>query len=92
MHVCLLGCVHVRVRNGYTQACAQIMQHTRMHKAVTVRVEAKMLLSRRRQSDYSKNILFQANLVSNSFNLFNYTIETYTAKIPMQVPHLNYSL
>ena len=31
VHVCLLGCGGVRVRNGYTQACAQIMQHTCTH-------------------------------------------------------------
>ena len=49
----LLHCMRVRLRNGYTQAYAQIMQHTHMHKAVTGRVEAKKLLSRRRQSNYS---------------------------------------
>ena len=43
----------VRLHNGYTQAYAQIMQHTHMHKAVTGRVEAKKLLSRRRQSNSS---------------------------------------
>ena len=45
--------MHVRLHNGYTQAYVQIMQHTHMHKAVTGRVEAKKLLSRRRQSNYS---------------------------------------
>ena len=43
-------CMRVRLHNGYTQAYVQIMQHTHMHKAVTGRVEAKKLLSRRRQS------------------------------------------
>ena len=42
---------------GYTQAYVQIMQHTHVHKAVTGKVEAKKLLSRRRQSNYS-NIFF----------------------------------
>ena len=49
----LLHCMLVRLRNGYTQAYAQIMQHTHMHTAVTGHVEAKKLLSRRRQSNYS---------------------------------------
>ena len=35
------------------QACAQKMQHTHTHKAVTEHVEAKKLLSYRRQSNYS---------------------------------------
>ena len=43
-----------RLRNGYTQTYAQIMQHTHTDKAVTRRVEAKKLLSRRRQSNYSR--------------------------------------
>ena len=55
MHVRLLHCMRVRLHNGYTQAYAQIMQHTHMHKAVTGRVEAKKLLSRRRQSNYIKS-------------------------------------
>ena len=33
------------------------MQQMHMHKAVTVRVEAQKLLSRRRQSDYSSCFL-----------------------------------
>ena len=45
-------CMRVRLCNGYTRAYAQIMQHTHTHKAVTGRVEAKTLLSRRRQSSY----------------------------------------
>ena len=49
---CLLHCMRVRLRNGYTQAYEQIMQHRHTHKAVTGRVEAKKLLSRRRQSNY----------------------------------------
>ena len=52
MRVRLLHCMHVRLRNGYTWAYVQIMQHTLTHKAVTRRVEAKKLLSRRRQSKY----------------------------------------
>ena len=44
--------MRVRLRNRYTQAYVQIMQHTRTHKVVTGRVEAKKLLSRRRQSNY----------------------------------------
>ena len=42
-----------RLPNGYTQAYAQIMQHTHTLKAVTGPVEAKKLLSRRRQSNYT---------------------------------------
>ena len=38
------------------QAYTQIMQHTHTHKAVTVRVEAKKLPSRRRQSNYLKGL------------------------------------
>ena len=53
VHVRLQHCMRVRLHNGYTQAYAQIMQHTHMHKAVTGRVEAKKLLSRRKQSNYS---------------------------------------
>ena len=55
MRACLLYCMRVRLRNGYTQAYAQIMQHTHTHKAVTGPVEAKKLLSRRRQSNYSSS-------------------------------------
>ena len=35
----LLHCMRMRLRNGYTQAYAQIMQHIHTHKAVTGRVE-----------------------------------------------------
>ena len=45
MHACLLHCMCVQLRNGYTQAYAQIMQHTHTHKAVTGHIEAKKLLS-----------------------------------------------
>ena len=47
MRVRLLHCVRVRLRNGYTRAYAQIIQHMHMHKEVTGLVEAKKLLSRR---------------------------------------------
>ena len=53
VHVRLLHCMRVWLRNGYTWAYVQIMQHTHTHKAVTGRVETKKLLSRRRQSNYS---------------------------------------
>ena len=53
VRACLLHCMHVRLRNGYTQAYEQIMQHTHTHKAVTGVVEAKKLLSRRRHSNHS---------------------------------------
>ena len=49
--------MRVRLRNGYTRAYAQIMQHTHTHKAVSGRVEVKKLLSRRRQSNYSNQFL-----------------------------------
>ena len=48
--------MRVQLRNGYTQAYATKIQHTHTQKAVTRRVEAKQLLSRRRQSNYSNNI------------------------------------
>ena len=56
VHACLLHCMHAQLRNGYTQAYAQIMQHMHTHKAVTRHVEAKKLLSHRRQSTYSTKI------------------------------------
>ena len=37
-----------------TRSHTHTMQQTHTHKAVTGRVETKKLLSRRRQSDYSK--------------------------------------
>ena len=71
VRVRLLHCMRVRLRNGYTRAYAQIMQHTHTHKEVTGRVEAKKLLSRWRQSnysnmlvDYTSKFLQQARLVS----------------------------
>ena len=56
----LLHCMRVQLRNGYTLAYAQIMQHTHTRKAVSGRVEAtyveaKKLLSRQKQSNYSNN-------------------------------------
>ena len=36
-----LYCLCVHLRNGYTQANAQIKQHTHMHKAMDVRVKPK---------------------------------------------------
>ena len=55
MHVRLLHFMRVRLRNGYTRAYTQIMQHTHTHKTMTGRVEAKKkLLSRQRQSNYSQ--------------------------------------
>ena len=56
MRVRLLHCMRVRLRNGYTQAYAQIMQHTHMHKALTGCVEAKKLLPHQRQSNYRRQI------------------------------------
>ena len=52
VRVRLLHCMRVLLRNGYTRAYAQRMQHTHTHKAVTGRVETKKLLSFRRQSNY----------------------------------------
>ena len=49
--LCMPVCCILCVCDGYTQAYVQIMQHMHMHKAVTGRVEAKKLLSRRRQSN-----------------------------------------
>ena len=53
VRACLLHCMRVRLRNGYTQAYAQMMQHTHTHKAVTGRVEAQKLLSGWRQLNYN---------------------------------------
>ena len=65
----LLHCVRVQLHNGYKQAYAQIMQHRHTHKAVTGRVEAKKLLSRRRQSNYksplSSSGQFQRDLTAD---------------------------
>ena len=51
--VCCIACVCDCVMVIHMQAYVQIMQHTHTHKAVTGRVEAKKLLSRQRQSNYS---------------------------------------
>ena len=48
----MLHYLHVGLRITITQSHTHTMQQTRMHKAVTWRVEAKKLLSRRRQSEY----------------------------------------
>ena len=37
VHVRLLHCMHVQLRNGYTRAYAQIMQHTHTPKALTLK-------------------------------------------------------
>ena len=52
-----------RLRNGYTQAHAQIMQHTHTHKAVTGCVEPKKLLSRRRQSNYNHSFYHTDHII-----------------------------
>ena len=62
MRACLLHCMPVRLRKGYTQAYMQIMQHTHTHKAVIGRVKAKKLLSRRRQSNYSLSMYAYASV------------------------------
>ena len=53
VRVRLLHCMRVRLCNGYTWTYVQIMQHSHMHKTVTGCVEAKKLLSRRRQLNYT---------------------------------------
>ena len=60
-HIWSLPCVcvrmvhylHVGLRITITQLHTYTIQQTRTHKAVTLGVEAKKLLSRRRQSEYS---------------------------------------
>ena len=47
----LLQCMHVRLHNDYMPTNMQIL-HTHTHKVVTGRVEAKNVLSSRRQSNY----------------------------------------
>ena len=71
MRARLLHCMRVRLRNGYTRAYAQIMQHTHTHKAVTERVEGKKLLSRRRQSNYSVLEIHYTHAVKNQGMVFN---------------------
>ena len=56
--VCLCDCVMV-IREPRTQ----MMQHTHTHKAMTGRVEAKKLLSCRRQSDYRLGALNQGQWI-----------------------------
>ena len=59
--------VRVRLRNRYTRAYAQIMQHTHTHKAVTGRVEAKKLLSRWRQLNiYSDCLRRESNFLAST--------------------------
>ena len=72
MRVRLLHCMSVRLRIGYTQAYVQIMQHTHTHKAVTGRVEAKKLLSRRRQSNYSLKVLVAAKWQNSLYQFLKY--------------------
>ena len=54
----LLHCMRVGLHNGYTQAYAQMMQHTHTHKAVTGCLEANKWLSHRRQSNYRHKFCF----------------------------------
>ena len=54
VRVRMLHYLRVGLRITITQSHTHSMQQTRTHKAVTRRVEAKNLLSRRRQSEYSK--------------------------------------
>ena len=68
-YACTFAALYACAR-AYTQAYAQIMQHTHTHKAVTGRVEAKKLLSRWRQSKYSAVHLCQienTNVGTHSF-------------------------
>ena len=64
MRACLLHCMRVRLRNGYTEAYAQIIQHTHTHKVVTRHVEARKLLSRRRYSNYRVGSNFRIGRVT----------------------------
>ena len=50
----------VGLRITITQLYMHTMQQTRTHKAVTLCVEAKKVLSRRRQSEYSSNCFCHA--------------------------------
>ena len=52
VRVCMLHYLRVGSRITITQSHKHTMQQTHTHKAVTGRVEAKKLLSRRRQSEY----------------------------------------
>ena len=52
VRICLLHCMRVRLRNGYTRAALANMQHMHTQKAVTGRIDSKKLLSHRRQSDF----------------------------------------
>ena len=54
----MLHYLHIGLRITITQSHTHTMQQTHTHKAVTRRVEAKKLLSRQRQSEYSATIVF----------------------------------
>ena len=58
VRVRLLHCMSVQLHNGCTRPYVQIMQHTDTQKAVPRRVEAKKLLSHRRQSKYSSDLFY----------------------------------
>ena len=79
MRARLLHCMRVRLHNGYTQAYVHIMQHIYTHKAVTGRVEAKKLLSHRRQSNYRC-----VCLCSNAWVELKHT----TCDVPVYLLHL----
>ena len=79
--------MRVWLRNGYTQAYAQIMQHTHTHKAVTGRVEAKKLLSLRRQSNY-RQVLVLSTLDKFQFSLKKKKKKTLTKNLA--VFHIKY--
>ena len=61
--------MRVQLRNGYTQAYVQIMQHTHTHKAMAGRVEAKKLFLvegnqtiQTKYSIYKQNHIIQQHL------------------------------
>ena len=56
MRVRMLHYLRVGLRITITQMNTRTMQQTHTHKSVTGRVEAKKLLSRRRQSEYSVQV------------------------------------
>ena len=88
----LLHCMRVRLRNGYTRAYAQIMQHTYTHKAVTGRVEVKKLLSRRRQSNYREQSCTTRMSVKCTRKLYECIyIKRLSSSLPVKkLLHINY--
>ena len=76
----MLHYLHVGLRITITQSHMHAMQQTHMHKAVTRHVEAKKLLSRRRQSEYSS-----ISLPTMHFFSFIFRVKSSTSMIKIML-------